>query len=525
MKTLLRLLPVLLLAGCAHGGLEPDRARQVDLSAVGHDMIVLGEKLEDPYSLDNIKLAVRSLYPEKAARLDLQPTDIYVRFLPEDDAQYERLEALGIELVDHPLDYRIVQDGDYYQDPEIGEGRITWQYAVVPSGFSFPKGILCEILDECYIADNEAHTRAEDIDWLAVEREAFRLTGNGGLLSPETRAEGASFAPAGRITVLDEENNNGVPAGLSGVKVCVNSFVKFATAYTDDEGCYEISKSFSEDVRYRLMFRNRRGFSIGVNLILVPASLSTLGKHSPEGIDVTVDRDSDWKLFTRCAVNNITADYFDRCNEEGDVSAPPSNLRIWIFRSLGMSSTPMLQQGVVVDSGKLGEFLGDYSSLVKMFLPDITLGLKYCHDYASIYSETVHELSHASHFIRAGKEYWGRFIRFILRSYVTSLGITYGTGLEEDAGYCEVGEMWGYFFGNLLFRARYGRGTPAEGLTQWFYPQILMYLEERGVDAAKIFSVLGPDVVGREAFQEALSDQYPEHYSVISQAFDRYRYQ
>ena len=51
-----------------------------------------------------------------------------------------------------------------------------------------------------------------------------------------------------------------------------------------------------------------------------------------------------------------------------------------------------------------------------------------------------------------------------------------------------------------------------------------MYLEDRGVDAAKIFSVLGPEVVGREAFREALSDQYPEHYSVISQAFDRYRY-
>ena len=524
MKTLSRLLPVLLLAACGHGGLDPDRSRSVDLSGIGHEMIVLGEKLDDPYSLENMTLAVRSLYPEKAVRLDLHPTDIYVRFLPEDDVQFERLEALGLELVDHPLDRRIIREGDYYQDPEIGEGRITWQYAVVPSDFSFPKGILCEVLDECYIAENDAHTRADGIDWRAVERESFRLTGNAGLLSPHTRAEGESYAPSGRITVRDEESDGGTPSGLSGVKVCVNSFVKFATAFTDDEGFYEIPKSFSEDVRYRLVFRNRRGFAIGVNLVLVPASMSTLGKHSPEGIDVTVDRESDWKLFTRCSVNNATAAYFDRCAGTGDVSAPPSNLRIWIFRSLGASSTPMLQQGVLVDSGKLGEFLGDYADLVKMFLPDITLGLKHCHDYASIYSETVHELSHASHFVQAGKEFWGRFVRFVLRSYVTSLGITYGTGMEEDAGYCEVGEMWGYFFGNLLFRARYGRGTPAEGLTQWFYPQILMYLEDRGVGAAKIFSVLGPDVVGRDAFQEALSDQYPEHYSVIQQAFDRYRY-
>ena len=52
-----------------------------------------------------------------------------------------------------------------------------------------------------------------------------------------------------------------------------------------------------------------------------------------------------------------------------------------------------------------------------------------------------------------------------------------------------------------------------------------MYLGERGMEAGQIFSVLGPDVVGRDSFQEALSDNYPEYYSVINQAFDRYRYQ
>ena len=523
MKKLCQLLPLLWLVACTHGGWEPDRANSVDLSGVGHDMIVLGEKLPDPYSLDNINLAVRSLYPEKASRLDLRATDIYVRFLPEDEAQFKRLEALGLELIDHPLDYRIVREGDYYQDPEIGEDRITWQYAVVPAGFSFPSGIRLEILDDCYIAEHDATTRAEDIDWKAVERESFRLTGNKNLLMPETRSDEEAFAPSGRICVLDEESGDGEPAGLDGVKVCVNSFVKFATAYTDEEGYYAFDKTFAGEIRYRLIFRNRRGFSIGMNLLLVPASVSTLGKHPSEGIEVTVTRDSDWKLFTRCAVNNIVAGYIDRCGREGDVSAPPADLRIWIFRNLGSSSTPMLQQGVLLDSGKLAEFLGDYADLVKMFLPDITLGLKYCHDYASICSETLHELSHASHFMRAGKDYWGHFIRYVLKTYVTSLGITYGTGKEEDAGYCEVGEMWGYFFGNLLFRERYGRGTPAEGMNLWFYPQILMYLEERGVDAAKIFDVLGPDITGREEFKEALENQYPEHYSVVNQAFDRYR--
>ena len=523
-RRLWKLLPLVLLAGCTGGGAELPAGRSVDLSGISHEMMVLGERLADPYSVENVRLAVRSLYPEKV-RQDIRPTDMYVRFLPEDETQYERLLSMGFELLDHPLDHRIVLDGDYYHDPEIAADRITWQYVVVPAGTAFPDGIRCEVLDECYIAEHDTQTRADGIDWAAVEREAFRLTGNGDLLTPGTRAEeGEALAPAGRITLLDEECNQGVPEGLSGVKVVVNSFVKFATAYTDDEGCYEMAKKFTGDVQYRLMFKNRRGFAIGVNLVLIPASLSTLGKHSPAGIDVEVDRYADWKLFTRCVVNNATAAYYDRCEETGDVSAPPAGLRLWIFRNLRSSSTPMLQQGVLVDSGKLGEFLGDYASLVKMFLPDVTLGLKNCTDYASIYAETVHELAHASHFVRAGKSYWAGYVHFILRSFITSLGITYGTGLEQDAGYCEVGEMWGYFFGNLLFRERYGRGSAAEGMTQWFYPQILMYLEDRGVDAAKIFDALGPEVTSRDAFQSALSDRYPEHYSVISQAFDRYRY-
>ncbi|MBO4446610.1 MAG: hypothetical protein J5764_00620, partial [Bacteroidales bacterium] len=57
-------------------------------TALPHDMIVLGEKLEDPYTVENISKAVASLYPSKAGRIIPDPTDYYVRFLPADDGQY-----------------------------------------------------------------------------------------------------------------------------------------------------------------------------------------------------------------------------------------------------------------------------------------------------------------------------------------------------------------------------------------------------------------------------------------------------
>ena len=45
---------------------------------ISHGMIELGEKLEDPYSVDNITKAVESLYPSKAGRVEIAPTDFVV---------------------------------------------------------------------------------------------------------------------------------------------------------------------------------------------------------------------------------------------------------------------------------------------------------------------------------------------------------------------------------------------------------------------------------------------------------------
>ena len=193
---------------------------------LSHDKIVLGDRLENPYKTENITKALQSLYPTKADRVDVRTTNLYVRFLPADDAEYRRLEAMGLVLVDHPLDYDIVVDGDWYHDPAVPDEDVTWQYAVVPHDFVFPD-IKYEIIDECHISENDPGTRADGIDWSEVEREAYRITGNASMLpDPMTRASDKSV-PSGRITVVDEGANGGKPFGVAGVRVSCNSFVKF----------------------------------------------------------------------------------------------------------------------------------------------------------------------------------------------------------------------------------------------------------------------------------------------------------
>jgi hypothetical protein len=450
-----------------------------------------------------------------------------VRFLPKSEEEYALLLSKGLRLTDHPVDYRIAREGDYYHDPEIAEEAITWQYAVVAKDFTFPAGIRYEVLDECFISENDPVTRTESgIDWDAVEAEAYRLTGNEDMYVPmETRAGEEPVFPSGRITVEDPDAFGGKPYGLAGVMVCCNSFVKFATAYTDRDGYYQLPKKYSTTPRYRLVFKNSAGFSIGLNLILVPASVSTLGTGPAEGVDVHIDAESDGALFRRAVVNNAAYDYIARC-EAGDLDlkAPPQDLRIWIFKNLSCSSSPMLHHGAFVEDNELIQtYLGGYSSLLKMFLPDITIGAKAGEGvFMDLYSSVMHEMAHTSHYAQVGNKWWSEYITYILKSYVTEGRLAYGSGSSKNAGYCELGEMWGYFMESVLFADRYGGDLPSFGNSFWFYPQVFRYLYERGMTCADLFKALKSDVTSRDDLIDRLVELYPERESTITQVFSRY---
>ncbi len=517
-KLLLLLLLVSLPVGCSR---EPAPQEAVEDESTGdalsHDMMVLGRQLEDPYSLKNVTKALANLYPSKAE--DLRPTDMYVRFLPADEDQFALLESLGVNMLDHPLDYQILREGDYYHDPKVPEGAITWQYAVLPHDFELPQGIVYEILDDCYIPENAA-TKASDVDWDAVEREAFRLSGNADMLLPVTKAK---TNPSGRITIEDPLFNGGQPFGVAGVRVVCNVFVKFASTFTTRDGYYTIPKTFSSSPRYRLMFQNQKGFEIGFNLLLVPASLSTLGKGPAAGIDAHISEASDRKLFCRSVVNNAAWEYYERCAEDDlKIATPPPLVRIWIFQKIADSSSPMLRHGTLLDMTLLNKFLGDYTPLLALFLPDITIGAENKYTYSSLYAETVHELSHASHFSQVGKEYWDKYILYVLDSFINDGAGAYGTGTGDDAGYCGIGESWAYFMQNTLMNDRYGGTMPTSGSSYWFHPQIFRYLYERSFTRSQLFAALGEEVHSEEALKDRLLKLYPDKSGVIQQVFARY---
>lgn len=517
------LLMTLIIMSCSKN--EVVSERNIDFNygrELTHEMIVLGDRLENPYKTENVRQALKSLYPTKADRVDIRTTNLYVRFLPADQSEYDSLVASGVYMIDHPLDYEIVVDGDWYHDPDIPENCLTWQYAVVDHDFDFPD-IEYEIIDECYISEYDTATRADDgIDWEAVERESYVLTGNSSFLSEPQTKSSAKAVPAGRITIVDEDANGGKPFGVAGVRVSCNSFVKFDHAYTDRDGYYTMTKTFSSELRYRLVFNNEKGFSIGFNLVLLPSSVSTLGKTGPEGINMTITKESEQKLFKRCVVNNAAYDYYSRCSKEDmGLDVPPSDLCVWIFYGWNASSAAMLHHGAFVQSEIVRSFLGEFSSLLEFFAPDITLGLSDKNDYKSIYSITCHELAHASHFSKVGTSFWDKYITYIMTSYV-KYGTAYGDGHSEGAGYCAVGEMWAYYLESKMYKDRYGGSFPSFGTSLWFKPQIFRYLDERGLECSQIFNVLGTSVASKAELKNALIQAYPVMKDVIEQVFNRY---
>ncbi len=182
----------------------------------------------------------------------------------------------------------------------------------------------------------------------------------------------------------------------------------------------------------------------------------------------------------------------------------------------------MLHQGAILDMDMISDAVGAYLPIIKLFMPDIILGTKNYQSYSQIYHLVHHELAHASHYMQVGNTYWDSYAMLILEAYLNSGGVTYGAGTEDNAGYCEVGEMWAYYIENILYRERYDDWTTTYGTKYWFHPETLIYLDNRGLNRFKIFPALTQDVHSKENLRSRLITLYPECKSIINEAFNRY---
>lgn len=89
-------------------------------------------------------------------QIRVRPTHYYVKFYPSTEEQYEVLDSDSLlNLSEVPLDYEIVQDGNFYHDKSVPPDGVTYQYSAVPIDFKFYDTIKYEILDTLYIPEED----------------------------------------------------------------------------------------------------------------------------------------------------------------------------------------------------------------------------------------------------------------------------------------------------------------------------------------------------------------------------------
>jgi len=256
--------------------------------------IILGAKIPNPLSVENMKTAWNNLYDEKITLL--LPTHKYVRFLPT-RKEFKLLQKMdNLILFDYPLDREITKEGLSYHDPNIPKNNVTWQYAFVDINFSSPienYEVLSELVAPEYNSQwvKEAY-RIKDLAYggtpfgeLDATAPNITVTTAGQVIHPPgglscsypcvkawkngkeycdcdvtptgddpvsacgCDPSGNEHVPTGSVQVWDTQHNGGQWEGVEGVKIYTWRQVPWGhlwgkSTYTDINGCWKVNRQY-----------------------------------------------------------------------------------------------------------------------------------------------------------------------------------------------------------------------------------------------------------------------------------------
>lgn len=224
-----------------------------------------GNKIEDPYSVSNMRLAFKELMKSSEGSLSkagvteaqIVPTHLHLKFIPKNEKELDLLEADSVlAVVPIPFNYDLENFDGVYRDPECPADQPTYQYSVVRIGHELPK-VEYEVLDSLFILDGIesefnglSKTTSTKKFWVALEYEAMKLTDNLADYTPETLSK--KYRPYGKVTF--EMNGKTIP--VPDAKVHVNFSTHHSYAFTKADGSFQVSGHFRKKVHYHVYFKN-----------------------------------------------------------------------------------------------------------------------------------------------------------------------------------------------------------------------------------------------------------------------------
>lgn len=494
-------------------------------TVVENGSTVLGRKLPNPYSVTNMTNALNNLRTEYGMEpnIEIEPTDYYVRFLPQDLSQYDELTSdTNLLLFDYPLDYEIITLGDYYHDPSIPDTCYTWQYATVPIDYVFNNEIRYEILDTCYIPDDTDESQITDYDIL--EQNSFFILGLREYVLEnkdiQTRALwGNGKKPEGYYKVYNTEDCVYEP--VKQARAVCHTIVKNTSATINySNGYYKMNKKFSTNLYYKIKWSNPKGFRLHYPITV---AVSNFGVHGKSGYSKNIDFATNaGRLAT---INNAAVEYYNICSNT-NILPPPSDLKILFLNQTSNGSAPLFPRvtNTIAFQGNsslltflanmcFGEIITISQGVLNLIGPDVTIGHR--SSTKDQFYLVWHELAHTSHFRKVGSEYWADYISYIM----TFAG--YGNRECYNSGVCGVGEMWANA-ASRQFMVEYKNDT-IDHDRWWFKSQILTELFYEGeLTTTQVYNCLNSDIRSHQQLKEALKNAYPEKSRIIESKFNQY---
>lgn len=356
----------------------------------------LGKQLENPYSIENMRKALANLRANgrTTGDFDIETTDLYIRFMPADSLEYDIIASdTTIELFDHPLDFEVEQEGNWYHDPSVPDHLPTYQYCVVKPNHIFPNTIKYEILAELFIPEEldnntEEGSRIESkLDFLyALEDEALRITNNweepiGEELGSNVRT--SRWNPSGRVRVMEQRggtNRNWLP--VENIKVRVRRWFTVKTDYTDSNGNYKVNHRFRRSVNYSIKFETPYA--------KISNYLGWDTKHDGPKIKGDWNVDFNWhsESWVRATLINSIVEYRVQYHRTGIKNPYP--ISYWA----GGEAIDKINVRAVFDEGT-GNHWPLRTNVIKIFT-EFTRG-RGNKETDDLYSIAFHELGHQSH--------------------------------------------------------------------------------------------------------------------------------
>lgn len=144
---------------------DPDISESTTTAREKESCLKLGKKLENPYSVKNMKRALDSIkgkmktskFAKGANEFDIETSHLYVKIEPKNEVEEALLKSDTTQIFfDYPLDYEFPEE----VSEQIGTNNkdsIGSCYVAVPKDYVFPEGVKTEVLEQLYILEQDPY--------------------------------------------------------------------------------------------------------------------------------------------------------------------------------------------------------------------------------------------------------------------------------------------------------------------------------------------------------------------------------